>query len=690
MKKAKFSLRKVYIVVLIFTILLLVGCKRDEITIDSLTESMVLVTYDGNGGYLGNKSSTSRKLYAAIGSIIPNYLTDYTGSQYTTNGLGLAMKDGYQLLGWYIDDDEHVTYKADQTNRGEYVYLTGENGIYKVSSNGTYVNRFEIVENGAFVLLSVEQPADGSDANVRQYVYVDGEFKLFDNENANHIESGQKNGIFNGSSLNPSGYIKYASISDEKLLNLIDNDINPDSGQKEFKKYDSVFKEFDPQIDDTDAVRYEFTSGYAKIEVMMEEDPRGKYVLVGDEYVLFDSTNPIHADLKKYMIGAGYVFKDETKSPSELDRFDVEIKYWTFEKDRITQEMFDKGGIVLKADWHKKLTVHFVYEDFDGVYDKNVTSIIIDYAKDEQGNERRFNTLVTLTTKMNETQTASVTLREGDTLTKPGRVAVYPGYTFVGWSKSPDEYIPWDFDNDTIPEGTSELYIYAYMYIGTYTLIKTADDLSKVATNPSGNYLVMNDIDLGGVTYSGTTPFGFKTTNSAKNKSDVFTGIIKSFSGNVTISNFKISAKNAMGQTLATNQKEFVTGLIPFTFGATISGLTINNCEIVIDASATASQVAGDICVSAIVGRALSLAEAKDASNYSVRGDLTAEKQTIYENCVVNVTFKKANDSPLTKKLTIGDIIAKGKDNCLIKEGCASYYDVSGLDSYETIKCFIE
>ena len=688
MRKTSVLLSKIFIVVIICTMLLMVGCAKDEITIESLTGTKVLVTYDGNGGYLGNKSSTSRKLYAAIGSIIPKYLTEYTGSQYTTNGLGLAMKDGYELLGWYIDDEEHVSYTADPNHKGDYIYLTGDNGVFKVKSDGEYVNRFEVTADGAYVLLNVEQPTDGSDATTHQYIYLDGEFKIYDDENAKHIEAKDKDGLFAGAMLNPSRYVKYDRITDEKLIKLINETKNPETNEKDFKRYDSVFKLFDSTIDESDAVRYELTSGYAKIEVMMEQDARGGYVLVGDDYEIYDSTNPIHANLTRYMINSAYVFNDALHTPSDYDRYNVEIVYWEFETTRITQEMFDNGGIVLKADWQKKLTVYFVYEDFDNIYDNDVTRIIPDYAKDGEGNDRRFNTLVTLTTKMNETQTAAITLKVGDTLTKPGRTAAYPNYTFVNWSKSPDEYIPWDFDNDTIPDGASELFIYAYMYQGTYTLITNKAELSKIAERPNGNYLIMNDIDLGGATYSGTTPFGFKVTNNKKNKDDVFTGTIKAFGDGVQISNFKITAKNAISSGMSDNLKEAVTGLIPFTFGATISGLTINNCEIVIDPSAQTTQVAGDISVSAIVGRALSLAYAQDTSKFNVSGDVSADRKTVFENCTVNVKFTRANESALTKVLTIGDIVAKGKDN-VIQGGCTSVYDVADLSTYETTQCFI-
>ena len=685
--KIKSKLSKIIFIIYLILLFILVGCGNKEITIEMLTESRVLVTYDGNGGYLGNKSSTTRKLYAAVGSVIPNYLTEYTNSQYVTNGLGLAMKDGYNLNGWYIDDEEHVTYVADPTQKGQYIYLSGNNGIYKVDNeNGIFVFKYVsegYEDTGSYVLLNVEQPTDGTEVSTKQYIFLDGEFKIFDNENAKHIESKEQNGLFAGASLSISGYVKHDSISDDKLLEFINTNVG-ENNEKTFKRYEGVYAQFDSTVDDEDSTRYAFTSGYAKIDVMMEVNPNGAFVLVGDNFERYDESGA-YDGYERYSINPTYVFTEPDSSPSNLPRFNAEITYWNFENNRITEDMRE-NGIVLKADWQKKLTVYFVYEDVDNLYPEDVTKIIDDYKYDNNGNVRKFLTQVSLTTKMNETGTASITLKIGDTLTKPGRPVAYPNYTFIGWSKSADEYIPWDFANDVIPDGTTELYIYAYEIQGSYTLIYTKEDLAKIANNPNGNYLVMNDIDLEGTAFTSKTPLGFKINNSTKNT--VFTGSLIGYGDGVKISNYKLVAQNAIISGKADTQKETSHALIPFAYGAKVSNISLEDVIVEVNPSGTDKQVVGAISASAMIGRTLSEVEAKESSNYDVTGTIAENKKTIIENCYVNIKFTRANDKPLTKTLTIGDFIAKGKDFCIF-DGCTSVYDVADLSGDETINCFV-
>ena len=100
--------------------MLLTSCGK---SIDIDTSGMLLVIYDGNGGYLGNKTATARKLYTHPGSKIPDYPMDYATSQYTVPSLGLAMRDGYQLLGWYANAEYTLN------PEGDYLFLKQADGI---------------------------------------------------------------------------------------------------------------------------------------------------------------------------------------------------------------------------------------------------------------------------------------------------------------------------------------------------------------------------------------------------------------------------------------------------------------------------------------------------------------------------------------------------------------------------------
>lgn len=681
MYKNKNRITKLVILLIVFaTCLLLTGCKEKKITIEELTNNKVLVVYNGNGGFLGNKTAQVRKLYADVGSVIPAYETDYTGNPYVVTGLGLAMKDGYSLNGWYIDDEEHVEYVLDTTGHAGYIKLEGDNGLYNPDKNGKYVFKYIEDVEGKYVFFSVEQPIDETQSvATSSYVFVkgeedkDGEFKIYDPDNTDHIASKELYGEIAGSILNVyAGYTKLETIEEENIKNLFNGSTKFTPGYFEFA-----------EGDDEESQRYSYGEGYAKLDVMLEEDNEGKYIVKGEAYELYDSANPDHQNVKRYNINCRYVFNDNTKTPTEYDRYNANIKYWDFTKDRITEEMKEEGGITLYADWTKKLTVYFVYEDVNKVYEETMT--IDEYAKDSEGNPRTFNLLVSLTTKMNASQTASINLSAGDTLTKPGQKAAYEGYTFLNWSKSPDENIPWNFETDVIPEGVNTLYLYAYMIKGSYTIIETAEDLAKIGNNLSGNYLLAKSIDLGGEVYTNKTPAGI-SISASKEKNSVFTGEFKSLTGNETISNFSMKISNVVKSIDSANVKELAIGLFPYTFGANIEGIKLTNVNVQITNSTAAVNIIGDMDAAVIVGKALSLSEYNNEDLYNKGIEYSSEKKTTIKDCSVNAEFAPTASKELSISVIVGDVVAAGAANCTITN-CTSTYDVSKLSvigSYTT------
>ena len=139
-------------------------------TADIDTANMYLVVYDGNGGYLGNKTATVRKLYCSPDSKIPNYPVSYTETEYIVSSLGLAMRAGYQLLGWYANAD------YTENPSGEYLYLSTDdgNGAYRLNSAGEYVQKYVASEDGRFIFVYVDELGqEDPEAAPNTYVFID-------------------------------------------------------------------------------------------------------------------------------------------------------------------------------------------------------------------------------------------------------------------------------------------------------------------------------------------------------------------------------------------------------------------------------------------------------------------------------------------------------------------------------------
>jgi hypothetical protein len=127
----------------------LTGCSGSTTT--NIADTLVhTVIYDGNGGFLGNKTNIVRKLQVADNSKIPKYLSDYAQDPYVVSSLGLATRQGYLLKGWYLE--ENATYQVSPTGAFIYLDLEEGNGLYSLDPEGDYV--FGYVENPLGTLFS--------------------------------------------------------------------------------------------------------------------------------------------------------------------------------------------------------------------------------------------------------------------------------------------------------------------------------------------------------------------------------------------------------------------------------------------------------------------------------------------------------------------------------------------------------
>ena len=177
------------------------------------------VIYDGNGGYLGNKTYTMRKLQVAENSKLPKYLSEYSQDPYVVSSLGLATRQGYVLKGWYLL--ENASYTQDAV--GSYVYLSLDdgNGTFRVDENGDYVFGYVQDDNGSLIFVYVEEIAEDVDPDTVEYIYMNGHngwgFYIFDNNNADHVEIYEADGSYTVSDVAPYGtsYLVFDELEDE-------------------------------------------------------------------------------------------------------------------------------------------------------------------------------------------------------------------------------------------------------------------------------------------------------------------------------------------------------------------------------------------------------------------------------------------------------------------------------------------
>ncbi|MGM9645213.1 MAG: hypothetical protein ACI3XS_00790, partial [Eubacteriales bacterium] len=235
-----------------------------------------------------------------------------------------------------------------------------------------------------------------------------------------------------------------------------------------------------------------------------------------------------------------------------------------------------------------------------------------------------------------------IELTPGDVIGKKEIIPTYAGHTFVGWSRSATEFIPWNFTTDVFPEDSASLDLYAYYVEGTYTRVVSKTDLARIATNPDGKYVLCADIDLEGQKYSNASPTGLTVANA-------FTG--EFISPGFTISNFTVSAAATKA-----NTDNLIASLFPATNGAVISGVNVD-CTVSIGAGTTVASVdTVELFGAGLVGK----------------GDNT----TKISDCNVKVNFVISGNFKSTIKytLTVGDIIATAGatvENCTAETNMA-------------------
>ena len=654
------------VLVLAAIVPMLSGCANG---IDVDTSDMFLVVYDGNGGYLGNKTATIRKMYCEPGSKIPDYPVDYSENQYTVSSLGLAMREGFNLMGWYASDDAKYT----KSENGEYVYLSTDdgNGIFEINPNGEYVRKYEKSEDGDYIYVHVEEAQTEEDT----YIYIDASLKDAEEEpeiTDEPIENGEteaeapeeitetedgaeetentedetiedmedvvvlsvESGFYICNGEETIGEIDddllreaYAAAYEAKVYSQAE--IAGVAGWQNYETLPEDYRELFAGLDRFDYVfaeatdedegleRYSIESGYASLYSIFVEDDKGMYVFESPNYVYAADDEELAA-AQRYSISDRYVFKanEDAENPSFLDRYDATMDYWDFTTDTVTEDQCTWDGekyvLTLNAHWVKKNTVYYHYENAVGQVDESWTRLLDD-------------------------NITYVPLKPGDVIGKKEIVPLNAGHTFVGWSKTQGEYEPWDFAADVFPEGETELHLYAYYIEGNYTRIVSAGGLSKIGKDPDANYILVNDIDLGGKEYT-SSPLGLAANS-------VFTGEFISFGKKITNFSYKLapSKQQALDSSVVT-----MCALFPNTDGAKIKGLTVET----------------DAVVSGLKTVGAKPAQKKDI-NFVLGGIVGKAVNTEFEGCSVTLTCEPKSEGALesdgyTYVVKIGGLAAEG------------------------------
>ncbi|XMB72097.1 InlB B-repeat-containing protein [Mycoplasmatota bacterium WC30] len=611
-KKFKF-VKSIMLLLMAIMVITLTACNGDD---DVVEEVNYTVIYDGNGGYLGNKTYSIRKLQVAENSKLPKYLSEYTQDPYVVSSLGLANRIGYTLIGWYLE--ENATYQADVL--GSYIYLDTDdgNGAYRINELGEYVYGYIQDDAGTLIYVNVQPLGEDDDEETTQYIYFNGGdgygFYIYDEGNANHVSILEASGSYLLDDLDTYG-ISYM-IYDE--LSVDEQDLFAD-----IPKYSQAYYEYTEA--DEGLTRFTFDSAYVNFHSIMVLDPEGLYVLDGSEYFLFDEENDDHLELHRYSVDERYIFTatDTIVSPSQMDKYSATFVYWDFENQRVTEDM------VLFAHWEKKLTVEYIQKSGQTTY---------------------------LTQKLLEDNVTTVDFAVGEPIGKVETIPTYTDpsnveYTFVGWSLSETEYIPWDFDNDVFPPGIITLTLYAYMIEGEYTRITSATRLAEVANDPDGKYLLVNDIDLEGQEFLNESPLGFTVRATASAVAVPFTG--EFISMGYKISNYTIVVQNTQKLLNSLNGVIVVMGLFPYVQDAVIDGVILENVSITLETVGRAASVVCDLGGAGLIGTAL-------------------DGNTVVSNVTVDVTITATGSNPIDFPVYIGDIIAKDVDNVTISNSTST------------------
>ena len=620
MSHVKNSFNKVLLLLIMAVFIgVLAGCTGGT---DVNYDDLYSVIYDGNGGYLGNKTSTVRKLQVAEGSKIPKYFQEYTQDSYVVSSLGLATRQGYNLKGWYLESNAQYA----ENPLGAYVFLDTEdgNGTYKIDEEGLYVYGYVLDVEGTLVFINVEELSEDDDPLTAEYIYFNGSngygFYVYDSEDAAHVDIYEVDGGYAPSELTTYGsaYLVFAELSVAEQELFVD-----------VPKYKQAFYEYTEA--DAGLTRYTYESGYVYYETMFIEDENGDYALTDDGYVIYDSENPAHLDLTRYTIDDRYVFTTSVtyETPSDLPRYNASITYWDFENTRVTED------ITLIAHWERKLTVNYI---------------------------QKSGQITVITKKLNEDNTASIDLVAGEVIGKLETVPVYSGYTFVAWSKSETEFDPWDFETDVFPADSTELNLYAYMIEGVYTRITSTSGLAKVVLNPNGNYVLVTNLDFDGQVFSNASPLGFTLKTAVNSEIIPFTGQFLAMG--YKLSNFTLAVQNTQKTINADAGVVVVSALFPYVQNATISGVVLDNVSAILTTAAGATSVVCDLGAAALIGTPL-------------------DGNTVVTDVHVDITFTATTADVIGYPVYVGDVVARGSEFVTITGSTATidYSAITGITS---------
>ncbi len=604
------------------------GCAKST-EID--TSGMYLVIYDGNGGVLGNKTTTTRRLFCDPGSKIPDYPTQYEANQYTVSSLGLAMRQGYNLVGWYTSAE----YTASANGSRLKLDVGDGYGTFEAKSDGTYVYKPTADETGSYIYIYMEPSSAEAGAEPDTYVLL---VPTFDEENNPLLTVAPGFYICNSEN-------DYAEIDDDAMRQIYADayatKVYTKSAAEELSGYQKTanlteeeqllfagFPRYDYRYlpaEDSDAGldRFALVSGYVSLFDLFEADADGDYVEKDGNYVKAGADD---AELPHYAVVARYVFTGD--STAEMTRYEMAADYWDFANDHVTQDKCQWDGekyvLHLYAHWEKMLTVRYHYENGTGQTDEATTKLLDD----------------------NRTK---VYLRAGETIGRKEIVPLYAGHTFVAWSKSADRYDPWDFAVDVFPDGTTALDLYAWYVEGTYVRIVSVGGLTEIGKNPAGKYLIVEDLDLGG-----------KSSLFGLTDKQVFTGEILSFGKTISNFNLKLTPTSEQQDNAGIS---VIAAPIPVAAGAKISGLRLVGsvtCNKAAKSPATASNKTYSLIASGLIGKE------------------QGETASTVEDCRVELTISPAagadfsNTSKFTYRYTFGDLVAVGE---VTASGCTSVFD---------------
>lgn len=235
-----------------------------------------------------------------------------------------------------------------------------------------------------------------------------------------------------------------------------------------------------------------------------------------------------------------------------------EADRWDFENGRLTPEVCPDKTLTLYAHWAESPTLVFVdAENPEG-------GVLLEW-----------------------------TVEAGKAVSRPtSSEPTKEGYTLLDYYSDPECTQKFGFGQEISEEQMDEnnqVLVYCRFIEGEYTRIKFASSLESIKDNMAGNYILAEDLDLAGATW---TPI-------VGENGEAFTG---TFIGNgYTISNFKMEAANRRaglaGKLQGTGDNLY--GLFEKAEGATFDGVNVSDVEITIDKTITDTLSAASLAATA-------------------------------------------------------------------------------------------